>query len=124
MNQFKSENISSKEVEDAVKSMTKEEIEAVEKEFDGTNDEEKDDTNSNDNNNDDDKKEKVPADPKDQSEFAKRFGTTIMKDFRQNMTNLFDIILKTAQKIKDKEQKNREAEAAKAQQKSESEENK
>ena len=114
MNEFKSENISSKEVEDAVKSMTKEEIEAVKKEFDGTNDEEKDDTNSNNNNNDDDKKEKVPADPKDQSEFAKRFGTTIMKDFRQNMTNLVDIILKTAQKIKDKAQKDREAEAAKA----------
>lgn len=125
MNQFKSENISSKEVEDAVKSMTKEEIESVEKEFNGTNDEEKDDTNSNDNNNNgDDKKEKVAADHKDQSEFAKRFGTMVMKNFRQNMTNLFDIILKTAQKIKDKEQKNREAEAAKAQQKSESEENK
>jgi hypothetical protein len=126
MNQFKSENISSKEVEDAVKSMTKDEIEAVEKEWGGSNGEEKDgeDSKENNNNSSDDKKEKVTADPKDQSEFAKQFGPMVMKEFRQNMTNLFDIIVKKAQEIKDKEQKDREAEAAKAQQESESEEKK
>ena len=38
-----------------------------------------------------------------------------MKDFRQNMSNLFDMIVTKAKKIKEDAQKAREAEAAKAQ---------
>ena len=40
-------------------------------------------------------------------------SSKIMKDFRQNMSKLFDIIVKKAKKIKDKAEKDRKAEAAK-----------
>ena len=36
-----------------------------------------------------------------------------MKNFRQNMSKLFDIIVKEANKIKEKAEKDREAEIAK-----------
>ena len=125
MNQFKGTDISSDEVEEAVKSMSKEEIEVIEKEWSGDKEESNvEDDNNEETNTDDKKTEKVTADPKDQSEFAKQFGPMVMKDFRQNMTKLFDIIVKKADKLKEDAQKEREAEAAKAQQKSESEENK
>ena len=108
MNQFRSENISSKEVEDAAKSITNEEIKGIMKVWNA----EKEDENSD---------EEAPLDPAD---FAKEFGPIAMKDFRQNMTTLFDLIVKKAEKLKEDAQKQREAEAAKAQQESESAENK
>ena len=118
MNQFKGADISSKEVEDAVKSMSKDEIEAIEKEWDKSNEEgdNNEETNENDSG-------EVTADPKDQLEFAKRFGSMVMKDFRQNMTTLFDLIVNKAKKIKEETQNQREAEAANAQQVSETQEN-
>ena len=126
MNQFRSENISSKEVEDAAKSLSEEEIKQISKVWneDGSesNESEENDSESNESNNNE--KEEVAADPKNIEEFAKEFGPMVMKDFRQNMSNLFDIIVKKAKEIKDNAQKEREAEAAKSQQKSESEENK
>ena len=124
MNQFKNDDISSKEVENAVKSMSTEEIEAIEKEW-GKNKEESNDDNSNEETNaDDENTEKISADPKDKSEFAKQFGPMIMKDFRQNMGTLFDLIVKEAKELKDVAEEIRKEEAAKAQQESESAENK
>lgn len=115
MHQFKSENISSKEVEDAVKSMSKKEIDAILKAMS----EEKEDSNeesanSEGTNTDDKKTDELTADTKDQLKFAKQFGPEVMKDFRQNMTKLFDLIVNRAKKLKEKAQKQREAEAAKA----------
>lgn len=109
MYQFKEADINSKEVEEAAKSMSKEEIEAIEKE---RGKRKEDDNNEEDNNN-----------SKYQSEFAKQFGPTLMKDFRQNITKLIDMIVKKAEEIKKKAKKQKEAEAAKAQQESESQEN-
>lgn len=124
MNQFKEADISSKEVEDAVKSMSKEEIEAIEKEWGKNKEDSNSEGDNNEETNEDGKKtEEVTADPKDQSEFAKQFGPMVMKDFRQNMTTLFDLIVNKAKKLKEDAQKQREAEAAKAQQKSETQEN-
>lgn len=124
MNQFKNDDISSKEVENAVKSMSTEEIEAIEKEW-GKNKEESNDDNSNEETNaDDENTEKISADPKDKSEFAKQFGPMVMKDFRQNMGTLFDLIVKEAKELKDVAEEIRKEEAAKAQQESESAENK
>jgi uncharacterized protein YukE len=45
-----------------------------------------------------------------------------MKQFRQNITKLFDIIVTKSKQIKEDAQKAREAEAAKAQQESEANE--
>ncbi len=93
MNQFKNTNISTKEAEDALKTMNKKDLEAIVKEYGEDSSEDEDTT--------------------DVSNFAKQFGPKIMKDFRQNMSNLFDIIVKKANEIKDKAEKDREAEAAK-----------
>jgi hypothetical protein len=122
MNQFKNDDISSKEVENAVKSMSTEEIEAIEKEW-GKNKEESNDNSNAESNADDEKTENISADPKDKSEFAKQFGPMIMKDFRQNMGTLFDLIVKEAKELKEVAEEIRKEEAAKAQQKSESTEN-
>lgn len=70
MNQFKNTDVSSKEVESVLETMS------------------------------DDDKKNIDS-------------SKIMKDFRQNMSKLFDIIVKKAKKIKDKAEKDREAEAAK-----------
>ena len=53
------------------------------------------------------------------SEFAKEFGPDLMKDFRQNISNLFDMIVSKSKQVKEDTQKAREAEAAKSQKKSE-----
>ena len=53
-------------------------------------------------------------------EFAKVFGSDIMKEFQTNMKMLFDIIVKKADEIKKAVEKEREQEAAKAQSESES----
>ena len=114
MNQFKSADISSKEVEDAAKSLSEDNIKKISQVWNGAKDEdsEKDDTKNDDKKSD---KDEVAADPKNISEFAKEFGPMVMKDFRQNMTTLFDLIVTKAKKIKEDTQKTREAEAAKAQ---------
>ena len=115
MNQFKNDDIKSTEVENAVKELSKEEIELIKKEYEG----EKVEGDKENKDKGDDKKDKIAADPKDVAEFAKEFGPAVMKDFRQNMSKLFDIIVNKAKQIKEEAAKKREAEAAKAQQESE-----
>lgn len=118
MNQFKNADISSKEVEDAIKSMDKSELELIEKEWGGDKKEDKKDDKKGKK---DEKKDEKGADPKDQSAFAKEFGPLVMKDFRQNMANLFDIVVTKAKQIKLEAEKAREADATKAQQESDAE---
>jgi hypothetical protein len=120
MNQFKSADISSKEVEDAAKSLSEDNIKKISQVWNGKKDEdlEKDDS-KNDEKSD---KDEVAADPKNISEFAKEFGPLVMKDFRQNMTNLFDMIVTKAKQIKEDAKRAREAEATQAQQQSETNE--
>ena len=117
MNQFRGENISSKEVEDAAKSLSEEEIKQISKVWNKNESEsnESEENNNDSNESNDKEKEEVAADPKNIDEFTKEFGSKVMKDFRQNMSNLFDIIVKKAKKIKDNAQKKREAEASKEQ---------
>jgi histone H3/H4 len=79
MNQFKSDNISSKEVDDAIKSITEKEVEEM------ANNEYNEFKNVND--------------------FSKKFSADIMKFFRQNMTELFDKIIEKANKIKETKSK-------------------
>ena len=74
MNQFKNTDISSKEVEDVLNSMSGE----------------------------------MSDEDKDNIDISK-----LMKDFRQNISTLFDIIVEEAEKLKNKAEKEREAEAAK-----------
>ena len=130
MNQFKSANISSQEVEDVILSMTQEELKKLYDVWNKKNEETSADSNEENNKDDgakeEDKKE-VTADPKNHEEFAKGFakvfGADMMKSFQGNMKSLFDLIVKKAEEIKKKAEKEREAEAAKAQQESESQEN-
>ena len=122
MNQFKSADISSKEVEDAAKSITVEEAESILKLWNSKNEDEggSEEGNSENNEGGNEKKDTEQVTPED---IAKEFGPMVMKDFRNNMTNLFDMIVKKANEIKEEAAKEREAEAAKAQQESESQEN-
>lgn len=119
MNQFKNADISSKEVEDTMKSMTEKELEMVEKGWKGTKTESEEKLDEG--NSDDEKTEEPKADPKNKDKFAKEFGSMIMKDFRQNMSNLFDTIVDWAKEVKEDAEKTREAEAAKAEEKSKKE---
>ena len=123
MNQFKSADISSKEVEEAAKSITVEEAESILKLWNNKQEDEggSEEENSENNEGGNEKKDAEQVTPED---IAKEFGPMVMKDFRNNMTNLFDIIVKKANEIKEEAAKKREAEAAKAQQESESQENK
>lgn len=100
MNQFRSADISSQEVEDAIGMMTKEELKDIKLIWD------------------DKKKSKEMS----LEEFAKEFGSDLMKAFRQNMSNLFDMIVSKSKQIKEEVQKAREAEAAKTQHESEANE--
>lgn len=77
MNQFKNVDISSKEVDDVIKHMGKNEIKKIINWW-----------------------SKNKGKIKDQSEFIKQFGSIMMKDFRQNMNELFDIIVKKANELK------------------------
>lgn len=95
MNQFKGDNISSKDVETAVKSTDVKELKKIAQ---GEN-------------------IKVGKD----TDFVKELIPIIMKDFRQNMAELFDKIVKEAGKLKDKSEAKRKAEAAKMESKSKSE---
>ncbi len=123
MNQFKSADISSKEVEEAAKSITVEEAESILKLWNNKQEDEggSEEENSENNEGGNEKKDAEQVTPED---IAKEFGPMVMKDFRNNMTNLFDIIVKKANEIKEEAAKKREADAAKAQQESESQENK
>jgi hypothetical protein len=103
MNQFRSADISSQEVDDAIKMMSKKELKDIQSIWGG-----------------DKKKKKTDSKEMTVSEFAKEFGPDLMKTFRQNMSNLFDMIVSESKKIKEDAQKAREAEASKAQQESES----
>jgi hypothetical protein len=80
MNQFKNTDISSKEVEDVLNSMSGE----------------------------------MSDEDKDNIDISK-----LMKDFRQNISTLFDIIVEEAEKLKNKAEKEREEEAAKLEAKKE-----
>jgi hypothetical protein len=133
MGKFKSDDISSKEVEKAVKSVTAEEAESILKLWNSKKDEAEENGNEEENaenneggnenggnqENGDENKDEKQVTPE---EFAKEFGPKVMKDFRHNITNLFDMIVKRAESIKEKAKKEREEEAAKVQ-KSETEEN-
>ena len=124
MNQFRSANITSEELDDAANSLSDEEIKQISKVWNknGSESNESEENNNDSNEPNNKEKEEVAADPKNKDEFIKEFSSKVMKDFRQNMSNLFDIIVKKAKKIKDNAQKKREVEAAKAQQESELEE--
>ena len=129
MNTFKGNDISSKEVEDVVVKMTPEELEKLYKVWNKNkeegSDDKSDEKDKEEGSKDGDKKE-VTADPKDHEEFAKEFaqvfGSDIMKEFQANMKTLFDLIVKKADEIKKAVEKEREQEAAKAQQESEASE--
>lgn len=99
MEQFKSADINSQEVDDAIKMMSKEELKDIKSTMK------------------DDSSKKMSLE-----KFAKEFGPDLMKTFRQNMSNLFDMILSKSKQIKEDAKKAREAEAAKAQQESEANE--
>ena len=103
MNQFRSADISSQEVDDAIEMMSEQELKDIKSIW-----------------GDDEKKSKEMS----IKEFAKEFGPDLMKSFRQNMSNLFDMIVKEAEKIKENAKQDREKEAAKAQKKSEENEKK
>lgn len=77
MNQFKNVDISSKEVDVIIKHMEKNKIKKIINWW-----------------------SKNKGKIKDQSEFIKQFGSIMMKDFRQNMNELFDIIVKKANELK------------------------
>jgi hypothetical protein len=63
-----------------------------------------------------DEKNTYLIDDKDKKKITDEFGedgSKLIKEFRQNISKLFDILLKEAKKIKDKAEKDREAEAEK-----------
>lgn len=114
MKDFSSKSVSSREVVDVVKNMTDEEVKKLYDLWNSKNDESKEKTEDNE------------LDPKSEEfaiEFANVYGSDMMKDFRNNMETLFNLIVKKAEEIKEKVKKEREAEATKSQQESESQEN-
>lgn len=103
MHQFKNTELKTEEVKNALGSLTKKEKELLFKKVNG----EKDET----------------IDEKEQNETIESIGSDMMTQFKSNMTNLFEVIIKKAETLKKKAQEKRDAEAAKAQQESESNEN-
>ena len=81
MNQFKNENISSKEIEEIISNIDKKDIKKIAK-LEGIK-------------------------MKETSDFTKKFVPKIMKEFRQNISELFDLILKESKKIKEDAKKSR-----------------
>ena len=124
MNQFRNADISSKEVEDAAKSLSEDEVKKISQVWNDDVKNESEGDESNDDSKKTDEKKDVAADPKHIEEFAKEFGSMVMKDFRQNMSTLFDIIVKKAKDLKSAAEKTKKSDAAKAQQESEANENK
>ena len=94
MNQFKNTDISSKESEEVLKSMKKEDLDVLSKKIGDTSSDSDEESDSS-------------------SEIAKHLGPELMKNFRQNMSNLFKIIVDKAKKIKEKAEKDRKEEAEK-----------
>jgi hypothetical protein len=91
MEQFKNENISSKEIDDTVELFIDNgEIDKLKEEWDEGK--EKDTEND---------------------AFGKKISSDIMKNFKQNISTLFDLIIDEAKRLKEKAEKDREAEAAK-----------
>jgi len=116
MKEFSSEDVKSDEVVNVVIEMSKENEEEVKKLYDLWSSKNDDSKEKNDDN---------KLDPKSKefaTEFANAYGSDMMKDFRKNMETLFKLIVKKAEEIKEKAQKEKETEAKNAQQKSESEE--
>ena len=124
MNQFRNADISSKEVEDAAKSLSEDEVKKISQVWNDDVKNESEGDESNDDGKKTDEKKDVAADPKHIEEFAKEFGSMVMKDFRQNMSTLFDIIVKKAKDLKSAAEKTKKSDAAKAQKESETNENK
>ena len=125
MNQFRNADISSAEVEEAAKSLSEEEINKISQVWNGNKEDEKnEDGEKSEENSSEEKtdKEEATVDPKNIKDFAKQFGPMVMKDFRQNMSKLFDMIVKEAKELKEMAEKIREEEAAKAQQESDANE--
>ena len=100
MNNFKSDDISSDEVVSAADKLTEKDLKIIS-------------TKMNDNSDDNSKDE-----TKNREEFIKSWGSDVMKQFRQNITKLVDDLVQKANEIKETTKKQREAEAAKAQQES------
>ena len=106
MNELKGSDIKSKEIGEAIESLSGEESLKLLKHSPNIKDYDENEV------------------PKYKEELVKKYSSALMKDFKQNMTDLFDLIVNKAKKLKEKAQKQREADAAKAQQESESQENK
>ena len=56
---------------------------------------------------------KYKANSKDISDISKKLSPTIMKKYRQNVTELFDLIRTKANELKDEAEKEREKDASK-----------
>lgn len=97
MNEFKGSDIKSNEIGDAIESLSgKESLKLL-----------KHSPNINDYN-----EREVP---KYKEELVKKYSPVLMKDFKQNMTDLFDLIVDKAEELKEKAKKDREAAAANTQ---------
>ena len=116
MNKFKSEDISQKEIEKIIDTISEEECKTLLDEWNAKNNKEEEESENKSSDS-----IKIHLDTKEK--FIKDFGYEIMKDFKNNMTKLFDSIVKKAEILKKEAQKKRDDEAAKAQQESESNEN-
>ena len=106
MNKFKSDSISSEEVEFAANKLTEKDFKIVAGKMNDSSDDNSEDESKN------------------REEFIKSWGSDVMKQFRQNITKLFDIIVTKSKQIKEDAEKAREAEAKKAEQESDTAENK
>jgi hypothetical protein len=87
MNQFKNDDISSKEVENVLGILGKKDLKQIAK--------------------------KYKANSKDISDISKKLSPMIMKKYRQNVTELFDLIRTKANELKDEAEKEREKDASK-----------
>ena len=98
MNKLKDAEINAEEVENATNKMTERELNNIKSVF------KKNGENG----------EKEVKEYKTIKDFAKSFGSDIMKQFRQNISNLFDMVVKKANEIKEEVAKKREDEVNKA----------
>ena len=103
MNQFKNEDISSEEIKDAIESLSGKEALKLKRHSPNVKGY---------------KKEEVSE---YKAELAKKYSPAFIKEFRQNISALFDLIIDNAKKIKDDAEKERKAAAAQAEEKSKKE---
>ena len=99
MNHFVGDNVGSDEVKELAEKLSDDDIKKISQALN-------------------DGKEEDDVDTTDKSEFTKEFVDKVMSKFKQNMSKLFDDILKKAEELKAKAKKDREAAATKAQQES------